>query len=70
MAVLPDPNSAEQRGLREGLRIHRCIAPSSWRTEIDAIEDVAERAVAERYLRDIAERHRAAAAARRHAEPA
>lgn len=62
--MLPDPNSPEQRGLREGLRIHRHIAPASWRAEVDAIADQAERAIAERYLRDIAMRQRIVVAER------
>lgn len=62
--MLPDPNSPEQRGLRAGLRIHRHAAPATWRAEVDAIPDQSERAIAERYLRDIAMRQRIAAAAR------
>lgn len=56
---------AADRGRLLGVRIHRLEPPQRWRQAVDAIADPAERAAAEAYLRDIADRTRAAGEARR-----
>lgn len=57
--------SVEDRGLTLALRIQRYEDPKAWRAQVDAIPDPDERAVAERYLRDMVNRQRVAAQARR-----
>lgn len=52
------PLTTRDRGLWHALRIQRMCAPAQWRAQVDAIEDPAERQVAEDYLRGIIERIR------------
>lgn len=54
-----------QRGLHRALLLHRYSDPRGWRQQVDAIEDTAERAVADDYLRGILVRMKAAVAARK-----
>lgn len=55
----------EQRGLHRGLLLHRYSDPKTWREAVDAIENPDEKAVADKYLRGIVERHKAWVQARK-----
>jgi len=57
--------SPEQRGVWRALILHRYTEPRRWRVAVDAIEDEAERAAADNYLRGIILRMRAAVAAKK-----
>jgi hypothetical protein len=53
------------RGLGHAVRIQKGYPPRQWRAQVDAIEDPAERQVAEDYLRGIIERIRVLLALRK-----
>jgi len=57
-------SSKKSIGLGYGLRIQRHEDQKNWRKEVDAIEDLEVRAVAEEYLRAAIARTKAAKAAR------
>lgn len=56
--------SARERGLGIALELQRREDPKNWRKEVDAIEDLEVRAVADQYLRDVIARTKAAKAAK------
>lgn len=62
---MTDGRTVEDRGLTLALRIQRFEDPKAWRAQVDGIPDADERAVAERYLRDMVNRQRIAVQARR-----